>query len=317
MKTSCKTCGKVFNLTPTRLKPNGNYCSRECHYKSGSERPNRRTGTTKTCLVCGTEFYVPNVHRTKIKHCSHKCKGIASRLPKKLCPVCGKEWQPHYGQSKQPTCSRECGHIYRRNGSQKHCEICSTPFYVPKAEAAARFCSRQCQTTWQGRNKTSHTCTVCGKGFRWSPSRSQRQERILYCSWACRDTDPERREMLVRLNAIQQKGKPTKPEIVGYGILDALGVDYLPQHVIGGKFCVDAFVPDPGTVIQFDGDYWHGHPQRFPEPDARQARRMKLDQSQDAYMAACGFSVIRIWECDLKKNPEAVRQRLRRLLALA
>lgn len=120
--------------------------------------------------------------------------------------------------------------------------------------------------------------------------------------------------MLIALNAKQQQGKRTTPEVIGYGILDALGIAYESQYLIGGKFCVDAFIPSLGVVVQFDGDYWHGNPTKFPMPDARQDRRMKLDSSQDAYMKACGYSVIRIWETDLKKHPETVTARLRRLL---
>lgn len=132
---------------------------------------------------------------------------------------------------------------------------------------------------------------------------------------ACRNADPERRAILIQMNAQQQRGRRTKPETIGYSILDVLAIHYLPQHVIGTKFCVDAFVPGQGVVVQFDGDYWHGHPARFPEPDARQRKRMRLDKSQDAYMKACGYSVIRIWECDLLKNPESVTARLQKLLA--
>lgn len=94
-------------------------------------------------------------------------------------------------------------------------------------------------------------------------------------------------------------------------MLDELGIEYLPQHLIGGKFCVDAFVPSRQTVIQFDGDYWHFNPAKFDKPDARQEKRIRLDVSQDAYMKACGYTVIRIWETDILKNSEIVKEQLR------
>jgi very-short-patch-repair endonuclease len=112
------------------------------------------------------------------------------------------------------------------------------------------------------------------------------------------------------MNRKQQQGGRTAPERIGYALLDSLGLLYLPQHTIGGKFIVDAFLPTHGLVIQFDGDYWHGHPVRFPVPDARQRRRISLDRSQDAYMYACGYHVLRFWEIDLKKNLDAVRAAL-------
>lgn len=118
------------------------------------------------------------------------------------------------------------------------------------------------------------------------------------------------------MNSKQQLGNPSKPERIGYSLLDTLGITYTRQHLIGKKFCVDAFLPDLDTIVQFDGDYWHGHPLKFPEPDSRQRKRMRLDRSQDAYMKVCGYSVIRVWESDLLNHPDAVTTRLRQLLAL-
>jgi very-short-patch-repair endonuclease len=77
-----------------------------------------------------------------------------------------------------------------------------------------------------------------------------------------------------------------------------------------GKFCVDAWVPSRALVVQFDGDYWHAHPERFPQPDHRQQRRVKLDRSQDAYMAKAGVTVVRVWESELMRSPEIARARI-------
>ncbi len=119
------------------------------------------------------------------------------------------------------------------------------------------------------------------------------------------------------MNVMQQRGgRRTKCEVAGYAILDASGVEYLAQHLIAGKFCVDAFIPSAALVVQFDGDYWHGHPAKFPQPDARQRKRILLDASQDAYMAACGYRVMRFWESELLRDSELVRHRLRSALAL-
>jgi very-short-patch-repair endonuclease len=116
---------------------------------------------------------------------------------------------------------------------------------------------------------------------------------------------------LLEQTAKQATKKPNKLEIKGYSLLERLGVKFLSQYIIGGKFCVDAFIPAAKTVVQFDGDYWHGNPAVFPVPDERQKHRQKLDKSQDKYMAACGYSVIRIWEQDFRKNLIEVIARLR------
>lgn len=228
-----------------------------------------------------------------------------------ICAGCGKEVTGRF-RKQQRFCSATCysdkPRPERKTGQQAVCDFCGGLFYLPRyrsEKAKHFFCSLDHQIAWQGRNKDNYTCKICGRGFRWSPSR--KAQSVLYCSLACRDADPDRHTMLIEMNAAQQRGHRTKTETIGYGILDAIGVAYQPQHVIGGKFCVDAFLSKQGLIVQFDGDYWHGHPEKFPNPDSRQRKRMRLDASQDAYMRACGYTVLRFWECDLHTNPDQVR----------
>lgn len=265
-----------------------------------------------TCQSCGKTFNRPGKRIPKF--CSMACKGVASRLPMKSCEVCGKTYKPRMGCGDRPCCSRACGYVYRRTGKTVSCAWCQEPFYLTasRLKLDARFCSKPCANEWQSRDKTDHTCSICGKAFRWSPSR-HKAYNIKYCSQVCRDADPARQALLVAMNAKQQDGRETSIERIGYQILDELGIPYFRQFVIGGKFTVDAFVFG-GTVVQFDGDYWHGNPAKFPEPDARQSRRIRLDHSQDRYMVKCGYRVVRLWETDLRRDAEEVKERLRQLL---
>lgn len=112
----------------------------------------------------------------------------------------------------------------------------------------------------------------------------------------------------------QQLGRPTSLEVAGYALLDELGVSYEKQAFLCGKFLVDAWVPTKTTVVQFDGDYWHGNPAMFPTLDGRQQKRARLDQSQDAYFKKCGYPVVRLWESDFKTRPDFVRDQLSKLV---
>jgi very-short-patch-repair endonuclease len=232
-----------------------------------------------------------------------------------VCAGCGlsvtRRFRPAARYCSQ-SCSRSSPKPARRTGKTFACEQCGKDAYKPVNQSAYthHFCGLACANIWQGRNKTSHACIICGVTFLWSPSR-HKAYNINYCSVECRSKDPRWREQLLRMNTMQQEGRQTEPERIGYALLGELRIDHLPQHTIGGKFCVDAFCPALALVVQFDGDYWHGHPDKFPSPDARQQRRMKLDRSQDAYMAVCGYQVLRLWEHDLKHNLDSVRQRLR------
>lgn len=204
----------------------------------------------------------------------------------------------------------------KMTGAVVACAECGNQVYrkasrIEKAEQ--NFCSLTCTNKYQGRSKVEHSCTVCGSKFKWSPSRTKPYD-VKYCSIKCRDADPKKRDQLIAMNMYQQQGKRTSCERLGYALLDALGCEYVAQHLIGGKFCVDAFLPGPRIVVQFDGDYWHGNRDKFPALDARQQRRVKLDQSQDAYMHACGFLVVRIWHSELQRDRDGARTRLQRVI---
>ena len=235
------------------------------------------------------------------------------------CDNCGQLRTDRF-QSKQIFCSTMCArHVNsqrRKTGQSFLCAVCGVYVYIPKSRLGLinYFCSQAHANEWQGRNKTTHTCKVCGRSFRLSPSVSA-SGRVKYCSIRCRDVDPEHTAHLVSINADQQSGKTNRLEVAGYKMLDELGFNYKRQYLVGGRFCVDAFIVSVGVVVQFDGDYWHGHPTKFPEPNARQHLRIKLDKSQDAYMLACGYDVFRVWESDMKNRVDHVRSSLLQLVA--
>lgn len=315
MLINCDTCGNVIDRPPSQLSKSGkNYCSKECYTRSGKPRGFTKTGTFNTCEVCGNQFYVPPV-RHDAKFCSKACKGIGSRLPEKNCAVCGKKFKPVMGRSDQPCCSLACGHKYRAKGKDTCCEQCGKIFYVPAGrQDVARFCSKKCADIWQGRNKILYTCETCGKQFKKSASH-ENHGVIRYCSKNCAYKNESRINRLIEMNAKQQAGNPNKLETAGYAILDKMGIKYEPQVLLANKFCVDALIKSHKIIIQFDGDYWHANPKKFPIPDKRQKRRIALDKSQDAYLKKLGYKIVRFWEHEIKKTPQSVESNLVSILA--
>lgn len=290
----CRTCGCDFKIKPVHIRPGGNCCSVAC----------RSTGVTKNCEVCHTPFYTPRVHRDQ-RFCSPTCKGVAARQITE-CQVCGTKFYRGGGKY----CSKKCSGVGRITAELRRCKVCGVGVRVTKSRLANQsdfFCTHAHANEWARRTKTTHVCKMCPNVFHSSPSRPA----PTYCSLKCRDADPVKRAQLLEMNRKQQSMGESSLERVGYALLDEMGVQYVRQHVIGGKFTVDAFVPGTGVVVQWDGDYWHGHPVRFPNPDARVRRRMALDISQDAYMVKCGYRVVRVWESELKASVDAVRARLR------
>lgn len=312
IEVSCFTCGKVVAKRPRDVKER-NYCSRECHYRSGVQRPNRRLGTTKQCEVCASDFYAPR-NRPEARFCSRRCKGVASRAAF-ACEVCGTEAYGFNNLNKR-WCSQKCALEARRTGQHKVCQQCGSTFYVTKSrvdKGQGQFCSITCHNLNQGRNKTVHTCVTCGEDFRWSPSRSAGgQHNIKYCSIACRDQDPEYRASVIASHTRLLRGRVTRAEAAGYALLDSLGVQHERQAVFNSKFTPDALVSEAMLVIQFDGDYWHDR--KGTSTEARIRRRVALDRSQDAYIRTCGWRVLRLWESDLLSDPEGCAEKIRQHL---
>lgn len=191
------------------------------------------------------------------------------------------------------------------------CKSCGKPVYLNPHRLArgtkGNFCSKECHDSWQARSKVELLCKVCREPFVVSPVYSSRK----YCSIACRDACPDfKRGCWLKNNIDMQKKRPTRLEIAGRAILDGLGVKYDEQVLIGGKFAVDVVIDGKQIVIQWDGDYWHGFKAANDNttPDPRVAKRIALDRSQDAYMAAAGMKVLRFWEHEVYRHPDKVRQ---------
>ena len=65
-------------------------------------------------------------------------------------------------------------------------------------------------------------------------------------------------------------------------------------------------------AIFVDGCFWHGHDCRNTKPkdnqeywDKKRERNMKHDTKITEYFENRGWTVIRIWECELKKSEES------------
>ena len=65
---------------------------------------------------------------------------------------------------------------------------------------------------------------------------------------------------------------------------------YTVDFLVGGK-----------TIIEIDGEHWHGHPSKAPFDD-RQLRQIKNDKEKTKALQEIGFKVVRIWESEVSIN---------------
>lgn len=129
---------------------------------------------------------------------------------------------------------------------------------------------------------------------------------------------PEKRSAVMR----RVKGRDTSPELKVRRALTTLGARYrLNRKDLPGS--PDIVMAGRRLAIFVHGCFWHGHDcprgSRVPKANreywtAKVARNIARDARAAADLAAAGWRVETIWECDLK-DAAALTARLQELLA--
>jgi len=100
---------------------------------------------------------------------------------------------------------------------------------------------------------------------------------------------------------LSRKSKNTAPERKVQKILQELGIKYVTQKEVGGKF-YDIFIPSKNLLIEVDGDYWHGKDIEFTERNEIQRKAFINDITKDGIATLYGYKIIRIWESEITKD---------------
>ena len=127
---------------------------------------------------------------------------------------------------------------------------------------------------------------------------------------------PEQR----KFNMSRIRGKNTQPELIIRKLLYSKGVKgYRIHYKLPGK--PDIVFIKRRLVIFIDGCFWHKCPIDFKEPKTRKEFWMTKinsnvlrDQINQNLLKSAGWTVIRIWEHEVRKNPEEVVERIIKLL---
>lgn len=270
-----------------------------------------------TCLNCKETYIVYESRESKF--CSRKCHGEYSKKSSgsiRKCIVCNEDFYAKGNPKNGKFCSKKCSSVYRKNGKIIKCDNCGEEIY--KTLGAIKrsknlFCGIECANQFQKCEKIKFVCELCGNEFEKYPSEIKianfSGKKIRFCSIECRDNDPRRFERLIKLNLKQNKNKePTKLEKRGRELLLNITSDFIEQHLINDKICVDVYIPKSNLIIEWWGDYWHGY--NTINPEKRQKRRMNLDISQRNYLEKCGYKVLSFWEHEVYNEPEIVRNKI-------
>jgi very-short-patch-repair endonuclease len=107
-----------------------------------------------------------------------------------------------------------------------------------------------------------------------------------------------------------QLDKPSQPELQMERILQELKMLYECQVSVK-YYLFDFKLTAKNVLIEVDGDFFHCHPSKFPEPMYETQRAtLRNDKRKAAVAQKEGFILLRFWESDINNNSELVKQQL-------
>jgi DNA mismatch endonuclease, patch repair protein len=132
---------------------------------------------------------------------------------------------------------------------------------------------------------------------------------------------PDTYDAAVRSRVMRQvKSQDTMPEVLLRKALRAQGiVGYrLHRKDIAGN--PDLVFTRWRVAVFVDGGWWHGHPNKWWKGrsgdywDAKIQRNIDRDRRIDATLAEQGWAVVRLWDFEVAKTPEAAVEKIRSAL---
>lgn len=301
-----------------------------------------------TCEQCECAFERSNIGRYPQRFCGILCRNTFNsrnrRWPDgyvrkwKVCPKCG-----HGGMRAEPLCYKcgGCRHPgksywtpeqvayiiehYALEGTDavaQALEVSPNQVHSKAGKLGLRIAPDLARLSYTQRaqkmSKASRQRVIEGARAHMLKSNPMKRAEVVEKVKAWRRDNPEKTaEILTKLRVSHQRIQRDKPSQLEWLLRDLLmefGIEYEPSAIIKDKFIVDIRI---GTlIIQADGDYWHGHPRFEPLTD-RQSAQQRRDRAQDAYLRACGYTVVRIWESDMTRDKVAAILREHHLIAVA
>ena len=96
-----------------------------------------------------------------------------------------------------------------------------------------------------------------------------------------------------------------------------LGLEYEKQHYLKEIHQYsDIYIPSKNLIIEYDGDFWHCNPNKYPEGPKYeyQVKHIEKDRIKDEYCFNNGIKILRIWESDARHNKKYVKDKIKRIL---
>ena len=148
------------------------------------------------------------------------------------------------------------------------------------------------------------SCSDCGQTFK--SSRSMLIHKNL--KHAAPDLIEARREKMVEAKKNCEVRKTSRAEERFFEEISLVKPDAIRNFMIDGSSHVyDVYIPSMNTIVEFDGDFWHGN-KRLYELSDRMKKQFRLDQSNSAKAIAAGYRIVRVWESEASRYIETLRK---------
>lgn len=130
-------------------------------------------------------------------------------------------------------------------------------------------------------------------------------------------TSEQRSQLMSRVRT-----RDTAPEVALRHSLWLIGVRGWRLHPKGVPGRPDLIFRRRRVAVFVDGAFWHGHPDHYWGQsgsfwDEKISRNRARDTCINAELAAAGWTVLRLWDFEVEKDPIGCAQRVRAALAEA
>ncbi|MFH8557276.1 very short patch repair endonuclease [Streptomyces celluloflavus] len=116
-----------------------------------------------------------------------------------------------------------------------------------------------------------------------------------------------------------RRARDTKPEVTLRKAVHRLGLRFRLQRRVARRCPADFVLPRYRIAVFVDGCFWHGCPEHCPaefqDPNAllwqeKIAANRKRDQRNTMEATEAGWTVVRIWECEIRRDTAGAAQRV-------
>lgn len=252
------------------------------------------------------------------------------------CPYCDDVFQTYNGL---------CKHVFRfsnheceskekllsdfaYNGERPKCRCGCGEYTDISYEGGAHFCNYKAGHSSRINNNWGHNSKAIKNSAntrREQYSNGERKQWNFGRTWKetfSEDKIIEYREVIREklLNRIKNKTFSISSKLEEYFINEfiiPLNVEYERQYYLKDihQYC-DIYIPSHNLVIECDGSFWHSDKRLFPNGPkySYQKKKVELDEIKNDYLLSNGYKLLRIWEIDILKNKDFVRNEISKII---